>query len=200
MIRRHPTGHMVAVLAGLVALAGCGVPGDGSPREVEAKNVPYDLLAPTAENTTTTQPSAFTATSRVKIYLPDAEGKLTAVSRQVTAPATAAKAVVSLFNGPTEQEADALHSAVTTGTKLLGIDGPTDGLVTLDLSHHLLDITGRQQILALAQVVYTVTELPSVDRVLFQIDGESVEVPNGNGKLTASPLGRLSYRDLIADQ
>ena len=59
-------------------------------------------------------------------------------------------------------------------------------------------VTGRQQILALAQVVYTATELPSVDRVLFQIDGENVEVPNGNGKLTSSPLGRLSYRDLLA--
>lgn len=188
------------LLAVAALLAACGVPGDGSPREVEAKNVPYKLLAPTAENTTTTQPSAFTQTSRVKIYLADVDGKLRAVSRQVTAPSTAAKAVVSLLNGPSKEEADELHSAITTDTKLLGIDGPTDGLVTLDLSHHLLDITGRQQILALAQVVYTATELPLVDRVLFQIDGENVEVPNGNGKLTASPLGRLSYRDLLADR
>jgi hypothetical protein len=36
--------------------------------------------------------------------------------------------------------------------------------------------------------------------VLFQIDGENVEVPNGAGKLTASPLGRLSYRDLLAER
>ena len=42
------------------------------------------------------------------------------------------------------------------------------------------------------------TELQSVDRVLFQIDGENVEVPNGNGTLTASPLGRLSYSALLA--
>ena len=192
--------RLLPFLAALAVLAvACGVPGDSQPHELEAKNVPYKLLAPTAENTTTTQPSAFTATSRVKIYLADADGKLEAVSRQVTAPATVAKAVQSLLNGPSKDEADQLHSAITTDTKLLGIDGPVDGLVTLDLSHHLLDITGRQQILALAQVVYTATELPTVDRVLFQIDGENVEVPNGNGKLTASPLGRLSYRDLLAD-
>jgi spore germination protein GerM len=193
--------RLLAGLAGLVVvLAACGVPGDGAPHELDAKNVPYKLLAPTAENTTTTQPSAFTATSRVKIYLADADGKLEAVSRQVTAPSTAARSVESLLKGPSKEEADELHSAITTDTRLLGVDGPTDGLVTLDLSHDLLDITGRQQILALAQVVYTATELPSVDRVLFQIDGENVEVPNGNGKLTASPLGRLSYRDLLANR
>jgi spore germination protein GerM len=185
------------LVAVLVVLVACGVPGDHSPHTIEAKDVPYQLLAPTAENTTTTQPSAFTATSRVTIYLADAKGKLEGVRRLITAPATPAKAVVSLLNGPSKEEADRLHSAITTDTKLLGIDGPVDGLVTLDLSHHLLDITGRQQILALAQLVYTVTSLQSVDRVLFQIDGTNVEVPSGNGKLTASPLGNLSYRDLI---
>jgi spore germination protein GerM len=173
------------------------VPGDHSPHTIEAKDGPYQLLAPTAENTTTTQPSAFTATTKVTIYLADADGKLQGVRRLITAPATPAKAVVSLLNGPSKEEAQRLHSAITTDTKLLGIDGPVDGLVTLDLSHHLLDITGRPQILALAQLVYTVTSLTSVDRVLFQIDGRSVEVPNGDGKLTASPLGGLSYRDLI---
>jgi spore germination protein GerM len=190
--------RVLVVVVALVGLVACGVPGDESPRQLDAKSVPYDLLAPTAENTTTTQPSVFTATSRVKIYLADADGKLEAVSRQVTTPSTPAKSIAALLGGPSKDEADQLHSAITTDTKLLGIDGPTDGLVTLDLSHHLLDITGRQQILALAQVVYTATELPSVDRVLFQIDGENVEVPNGNGTLSASPLGRLSYSALLA--
>jgi spore germination protein GerM len=183
--------------ATLVLLVACGVPGDRAPHTIAAKDVPYKLLAPTAENTTTTQPSAFTATAKITIYLADADGKLQNVRRLITAPPTPAKAVVSLLNGPSKEEAQRLHSAITTDTKLLGIDGPVDGLVTLDLSHHLLDITGRPQILALAQLVYTVTSLTSVDRVLFQIDGENVEVPNGDGKLTASPLGVLSYRDLV---
>jgi len=79
------------------------------------------------------------------------------------------------------------------------VTAPKDGLVTIDLSHQLLDITGRQQILALAQVVFTATSLPDVDRVLFKIDGKRREVPNGEGTLTSSPLGRLSYRDLVTD-
>ena len=189
-------GVVLVLLVGLVA---CGVPGDSDPRAIEAENVPFGLLAPTAEATTTTQPSAFTATDRVTIYLADADGKLQSVRRQVTAPSSVAKAIESLLGGPTEEEADRLSTAITSETKLLGVQGPDDGLVILDLSRQLLDITGRQQILALAQVVWTATALPSVDRVLFEFEGEQAEVQNGNGTLTSSPLGRLSYRDLIAE-
>jgi spore germination protein GerM len=78
------------------------------------------------------------------------------------------------------------------------VRGPVDGLATIDLSRQLLDVTGRQQILALAQVVYTATAYPNVDRVLFQFDGASREVPNGDGTLTSTPLGRLSYRGLVS--
>ena len=112
-------------------------------------------------------------------------------------PATVARAIQALLRGPTGDEAGDLSTAITSDTKLLHVDGPVDGLVTIDLSSELLDITGRQQILALAQVVFTVTSLPNVDRVLFEIDGERREVPNGDGTLTSSPLGRLSYRGLV---
>lgn len=191
--------RLAVVLTVLLALVACGVPGDSDPRAIEAENVPFDLLAPTAEATTTTQPSASTATGRVTIYLADADGKLQPVRRQVTAPISVAKAIESLLGGPTEEEDDRLSTAITSETKLLDVQGPTDGLVILDLSRQLLDITGRQQILALAQVVWTATALPSVDRVLFKFEGEQAEVQNGNGTLTSSPLGRLSYRDLIAE-
>lgn len=188
----------VVVAVAILVAAACGVPSDSEPRAIETKNVPFGLLSPTAEATTTTQPSASTATARVTVYLADADGKLRPVRRQVTAPATVGRAITALLGGPTEEEADQLSTAITSDTELLDIQGPEDGLVVLDLSRDVLSITGRQQILALAQVVWTATALPSVDRVLFEFDGEPAEVPNGNGTLTSSPLGRLSYRDLIA--
>lgn len=178
-------------------LAACGVPGDHAPHEIDAGNVPFQLLAPTASATSTTVPSAFTQTVRVTIYLADADGHLVAARRQVEAPITVGKALSALLRGPTADEADRLSTSITSDTKLLDVRGPIDGLVTIDLSRQMLDITGRQQILALAQVVYTATSLASVDRVLFKFDGSSREVPNGDGKLTASPLGRLSYRGLV---
>ena len=187
----------LAVLVAVGAVvAACGVPTDDEPRAIETRNVPFALLAPTAEATTTTQPST-TATERATIYLADADGKLRAVRRSVASPATPARVLQALLAGPSDDEADSYSTAITSDTELLSVDGPDNGLVIVDLSRQLLDITGRSQILALAQVVFTVTALPSVDRVLFKFEGEPAEVQNGNGTLTSSPLGRLSYRDLV---
>lgn len=188
---------LVIVAVAAAALASCGVTNDGTPRVINAENVPFDLLAPTAGATTTTIPGQAPIRD-VTIFLADPDGHLTQVHRNVEAPATLTKALDALLAGPAADEAVRLHSAITSDTKLLHVRGPVDGLATIDLSKQLLDVTGRQQILALAQVVYTATASPGVDRVLFQFDGESREVPNGDGTLTSTPLGRLSYRSLVA--
>ena len=185
---------VVLVLA--LAVVGCGVPDSSRPEVIQEREVPFQLLAPTASVTSTTQPGSV-ATARATIYLIDADGHLVSAEREVKFPATVGRSLEALLQGPTEDETGRLSTSITSGTELLDLEGPTDGLVTVDLSEELLDITGRQQILALAQVVYTVTALPNVERVLFRIDGERREVPNGDGKLTSSPLGRGSYRALV---
>lgn len=185
----------VVVLA-VALVAGCGVPSNRQPYVIKEKDVPFQLLAPTASVTSTTQPGSV-ATANATIYLADADGQLVSTPREVKSPATVGRVVAALLQGPTEGETGTLSTAITSDTKLRKVQGPIDGLVTIDLSQQILDITGRQQILALAQVVYTVTSLPDVDRVLFRIDGERREVPNGDGQLTASPLGRGSYRQLV---
>lgn len=185
---------LVVVLVAAIVLAACGVP-DDEPRAIQG-TVPFRLLERTVESTTTTQPAGNT-TTRVTIYLTDAEGRLVDTRREVSAPASVEKAVEALLGGPSEDEADELSTQITQDTQLLGVDGPVDGLVTIDLSRQLLDITGRPQILALAQVVYTATSLATVDRVLFEFEGERAEVPNIDGELTPSPVSRLSYRGLV---
>lgn len=182
------------LLVSILALGACGVPKDANPRQIDAKNVPFDLLAPTSSSTSTSV-VAVGPTGKVTIFLATSDGRLTPVTRDVEAPASLRKALTSLLAGPSGSEAN-LHTAITSETKLLHLRGPVDGLVTIDLSRSMLDMTGRQQILALAQVVYTATAYPDVERVLFQFDGESREVPNGDGTLTSTPLGRLSYRGL----
>ena len=181
----------------VLAVVGCGVPDSSRPEVIQERDVPFQLLAPTASVTSTTQPGSV-ATARATIYLIDADGRLVSAEREVKFPATVERSLEALLQGPTEDETGRLSTSITSGTELLDLEGPTDGLVTVDLSEELLDITGRQQILALAQVVYTVTALPNVERVLFRIDGERREVPNGDGKLTSSPLGRGSYRGLVS--
>ena len=189
--------YVVVVLTLLVLGATCGVPSDHDPREIDAQNVPFSLLAPTAGATSTTTPSGLAPMTHLTIYLADADGNLVAVQRDVSAPGTVRKAIVALLRGPTPNEADRLHSAITSDTKLLRISGPKDGLVTIDLSRQLLDVTGKQQIVALAQVVYTATSRRDVEHVLFRVDGKPKEVPTGDGTLTAQPLNRLSYSELV---
>ena len=36
-----------------------------------------------------------------------------------------------------------------------------------------------------------------VERVLFRVDGKPKEVPTGDGTLTAAPVDRLSYSELV---
>jgi hypothetical protein len=186
----------IGIVTLVVLAVACGVPSDDAPREIGAQNVPFSLLAPTAGATSTTLPAA-REMSRVTIYLADANGKLVAVQRDVSAPGTVRKAIDALLHGPTTDEADTLHTAITSDTRLRRVSGPSDGLVTIDLSHELLDVTGKQQILALAQVVYTATSRRNVERVLFRVDGKPKEVPTGDGTLTAEPLDRLSYSELV---
>jgi spore germination protein GerM len=48
-------------------------------------------------------------------------------------------------------------------------------------------------ILALAQMVYSATELPGVGGVRFTLDGKRAEVPTGSGIQSTTPVGRASY-------
>lgn len=182
----------------LTLFVACGVPTDHDPRPVDPGNVPFALLAPTssAPEPTVAGPSSLdTAT----VYLVDAQGRLVPTTREVRFPVTLPNVVSALLAGVTDAEAARkLRSAIAPGTKLRGLDGPFGGLLTVDISDDLLGVTGRRQIEALAQVLFTVTSVRGVDRVLFEFEGEHHDVPRGDGELTSSPLTRRDFRALEA--
>ncbi len=100
--------------------------------------------------------------------------------------ATAMAAMRALLAGPSAKERAAMPQIVTlipAGSKLLGIE-ISGGLATVDLSAKFASLSpddawdggtfslrGR-----LAQVVYTMTQFPSVDRVNFKLEGKPVKV------------------------
>jgi hypothetical protein len=80
-------------------------------------------------------------------------------------------------------------------TRLLGIE-ISDGLATVDLSGDFASGGGTFSLRGrLAQVVYTVTQFRSVDRVAFRLDGEAVTVFSSEGILLRKPATRATYRD-----
>jgi hypothetical protein len=55
-----------------------------------------------------------------------------------------------------------------------------------------ISIGGGNQLLAVAQVLWTLTEFPGIDGVLFVLDGPLVAVPTDDG-LTDRPVDRADY-------
>lgn len=191
---------VVSTLALLVGAGGCGVQLDAEPRPLAVDSVPYGLLEPvTSEPTVTTGTLLPGDTSTpVSVFLVDNDGFLVEVQRRVGAEPGVEQAIESLLTPLTEAERSAgLATAITSTTGLRGVIGPENGLVTIDLSSGVDDGSPDVVQVALAQLVYTVTAVPGVDRVLFQVDGQAREVPTGQGQSTAEPLSRLDYRQLL---
>jgi len=195
VIRRRAARVVVAVALTVAAAAGagCGVRTDDAPREISAQAVPFDLLAPTSSSSTSTTIPAATAT--IPVYLVNSEDFLVEVRRKVRMPVTITDVVGELLEGATDEEAQqGLRSAITAGTQLRDADLDLQtGVVVVDLTGGFADVVAGAQRLALAQVVYTATALRTVNGVLFELDGEPVEVPDGEGATKATPLSRRDY-------
>lgn len=181
-------------LAVILSLSGCVVPDDAEPRAVDPSNVPFSLLG--TSTTSVSEPEAPNSRQvAIPIYLVGNDtAQLVEVTRVVTAPSSVRTALGELFSGPNPEElSEGLTSAIARSTQLLGVDGPREGVVTVNLSDDLRSISGQGQRLALAQVVFTVTAAPEVEGVLFAFEGDLSEVPNGQGQLTAEPLQRSDF-------
>jgi hypothetical protein len=188
-VTRRPA--IAVLLVALVAVVGaCGVQDDAHPREIATEDVPFDLLAPA---TSIANPDTGEGPVRA-VWFVDNDGLLARGERPLEGPVTVESILTALLAGvsPAEQ-ANGLRSNIASGTRLLGVEGPTDGLVTVNLSGEILTVSRELQRLALAQVVFTATGLLNVDRVLFKFDGKAAEVPGAGDELTSAPLRRADF-------
>jgi spore germination protein GerM len=184
---------VVAAVAAVLTTAACGVPNDSNPRALPKNDVPFGLLTPTT--TPPTLPGATQPTEGVTVFLVSSN-RLIAVGREVAPPATLFKSLTALLGGPSGQESAAgFRSAINDGTRLLSLR-VQQGVATIDVSGTFVGVSGQEQILALAQIVFTATADPSVTSVLFALDDKPVEVPRGDGTLTAAGLTRADFATL----
>lgn len=157
--------------------------------------------------TTTTVPGSGTAFS-VYFFVEDVGDVsrpgpfLVPVYREVPkTQAVATAALRELLAGPTEAERNsvpALSTAVPHDTLLLGIT-IEEGVATVDLSREFESGGGSFSMFGrLAQVVFTVTQFPTVEAVAFRLDGEPVTVFSGEGITLDEPVGRDDYLDLMS--
>lgn len=182
----------IVLVAALVLLAGCRVPDDSSPREIPPDQVPFDLLAPSSTVPQSTLP---VATVDSTIYLRDGD-HLVAVKRSVPAPLLVGTLLSALVQGPTQDEAaKGYTSSVGPQASVLNAQ-VTDATAVIDISDAFSGIGVQEQIVGLAQIVYTATELPGVQNVRIQLNSQPASVPRGDGSATIDPLTRADYPSL----
>lgn len=174
-------GRLTAgLILAVVALAGCGVPAQERPETLE-------VTAPPA-------PAAADATldgREVQIWLVRGR-QLEAVTRPVS-PVDVPTALEALLAGPSPDEAaSGLRTALPPQTLQLGEPTAEEDVVTLAVTREFTGLVGGNQQLAVAQVVWTATQFPSVEHVRFTADGKALEVPTDGG-LTDRPVDRGDY-------
>lgn len=190
MNRPSKIGRMVAVA--LVAGISCGIPHDTTPTTLPG-GVVYPPLAP-AEGRP--YPGGDPARPlQTEIFLVRSDHLVT-IGR--SAPRhDLSDALRLLLGGPTESELDAgIRSAVSPQTTLLSarVDGD---MAVVDLSGALVEVSGQEQIFAVAQIVLTATAVPGVAQVRLLLEGEAVEVPGPDGTLTSATLRATDYQSLL---
>ncbi|TAK01479.1 MAG: hypothetical protein EPO36_05470 [Chloroflexota bacterium] len=129
------------------------------------------------------------------------DGGLVPVLREIPrTQAVGAAAMAALLAGPSEPELAgrlAMYTTIPEGTRFLGLT-IEDGVATVDLSREFESGGGSASVLGrLAQVVYTLTQFPTVDAVTFRLDGEPVTVFSGEGVILDHPVGRADYTDQL---
>jgi len=122
------------------------------------------------------------------------DGRLVAEPVGVSEAHPARSSVEALLAGP---RVAGHQTQVPPGTRLLGLV-VNGGTATLDLSDQARSVQGSAAIpLFLGQVVYTLTELPTVQRVVVRISGEEVRVLGGEGIAVPEPIDRAAVQRLL---
>jgi spore germination protein GerM len=180
-------------LALVVALSACsGLRSEDNDHPLADDEVPYDLLA--GPTTTTTEPPAPTTTTlpwRTNLWY-IAGGRAVQAPRQLVEQPDVAQVLRLLLNGPSDDDQPLVRSALDAGDAAI-VGRPAGGTLTIALQSDFGARSPTEQVLALAQLVLTVTEVPGVGRVAFRIGDADIAVPLPNGQLAEGSVSRDDY-------
>jgi hypothetical protein len=133
-----------------------------------------------------------------EVWFAEGESLFVTYRSQESTPRVGSAAVQAQLGGPDEfEQGYGLSTAVPEGTQFLGlrIEG---GVAYVDLTSEFESGGGTLSMqMRLAQVVYTLTQFPTVEGVLFSLDGERVSVIGGEGIVVDQPLRRRNFRELL---
>ena len=180
----------------MAAMLGCGVQTQDGARTVDREDVPFELL----ESGTTTS-SAAPALPRpdevVEVCFLDADGSLVPLLTVAPDDPSLAGIVAVLAEPPATNVFGVPLTTAVAEPGLLEL-ARERGLALVDLDPSFTTMAADDQLAAIAQLVCTMTAQPGVGQIRFSLDGIPVEVPRGDGTLTAEPVVRSDYTLLLA--
>jgi len=180
----------MALAAG--ALSACGISSDDGPRNVPPADQQQLRVA------TDRSAGAATGTARIYLLAPEGAGQsqaLQAVARDVTE--NASEVIGELLAGPNAEEiVGQFRTALPAGLQLLSATR-RGGVLRVDVSKELGELAGDALVAAVAQLVFTASELDGVQSVKILIDGADQQLPAGNGELQSVPLTIYDYPGLV---
>lgn len=195
---RRPT--RLAALAATVALAACGLSTNEEPETIGgpaiASNAGSDVSVidlPTANTENVSVWFLHNRTDDVGVFVIEAK-------RQVAQPASPGIWLDALLQQPpgeTERE-DGIWSAIPLDARLVTEPDQQGHVLTVQLSDRVYsELHGLLAQYAFAQIVYTATEIPGIESVLFLEDDGVFPAVDGAGQAHTDPLGRSDYDELI---
>ncbi len=199
MIRSRTTALRLAalmVVSGLLVSA-CGLPVDDQPRVIASDRLTSSEPATIATAVQTAE------TSELKIYMvkpdgPDSGSQLIFVERVIESQPEAILNQLLIGPSPDERSDFGLSSALTGRATFaptsvdeqarIAYVGLTEG--------SLRGVVSEDQRLAFAQIVFSLSQLPEIDSVVFSLGGDQVSVPTDTG--TSEPGAQLTIADFEA--
>jgi spore germination protein GerM len=164
-------------------VASCGISSDAGPREVSQAD--QQNLGGVAD----LPGGVATGTARIYLLAPSGPGRSSALQPVARDVAELPMNVLeALFLGPNVDElAKQFRTAIPVGTRVLSAR-PQGTTLRVDVSKELLQLSGDDLVDALAQIVFTASDLDQVTAVQLLVEGASQQWPAGNGELQSAPL------------
>lgn len=202
-----------------LAVAGCGVSSESGDRPLAQNEIAYTPQPEPTTTTTTEAPpvttidapatsttvasTAVTTTTLFVAFPLDVywiEGSMVRPIRRTDVEATLESAIEALRAGPRFTDtADGLRSAIPA-SDMIEFATVQSGTATITLAPSFLTLPGTEQTLAIAQIVYTVTNLPGTGLVEFRLGDRTLSVPTADGQPSRGALSRDDYVSLLASR
>lgn len=179
--------RLAALIALLAAASGCGVPDQPDAQPLSREEIPQGLHP---SDTTVEVPPAQEASIDVWFVRDD---RLVVTAHRVVAPAVAQTALAEVLAGPTEAEqGQALRSAIPDPSAVVNVEVGA-GTAIVELSDSFGEIPAADQVLAVGQLVLTLTDLRGIGQVRFVVGGDEIAVPLPDGDTSTGPVSRDDF-------